>query len=99
MSLKVCSYKVMTAHLKDNQVFITNTIVRGNCRIPRGCLEFEEFNRYHRVESETVTFESLLFHRPVSNLPQFSSLKSDSHLPEFFFICVNESPLKMMKNA
>ena len=27
-------------------------------------------------------------------------LKSDSHLPKkFLFICVNESPLKMMKNA
>ena len=27
-------------------------------------------------------------------------LKSDSHLPKkFLFICFNESPLKMMKNA
>ena len=29
----------------------------------------------------------------------FVILKSDSHLPKFFFICFNESPLKMMKNA
>ena len=27
------------------------------------------------------------------------SLKSDSHLPKIFFICHNESPLKIMKNA
>ena len=26
-------------------------------------------------------------------------LKSDSHLPKIFFICFNESPLKLMKNA
>ena len=26
-------------------------------------------------------------------------LKSDSHLPSFCFICLNDSPSKMMKNA
>ena len=26
-------------------------------------------------------------------------LKSDSHLQKFFFICFNDSPSKMMKNA
>ena len=27
------------------------------------------------------------------------TLKSDSHLPKIYFICLNESPLKLMKKA
>ena len=36
----------------------------------------------------------------VMNSSAFGFLKSDSHLPKkFLFICLNESPLKLMKNA
>ena len=40
------------------------------------------------------------FGYPLVNFQCYSlSLKSDSHLPKIFFICINDSPYKMMKNA
>ena len=70
-------------------------------------------NKYSRVEkiresrvmSHIKTFKVIESHyvqkyATCQYLPEELNIKSDSHLPKkIIFICFNESPLKMMKNA
>ena len=59
------------------------------------------FVKYYRVLTlSKKKFQQRFFLLNSAKFPITPFLKSDSHLPKkICFICLNESPLKMMKNA
>ena len=59
------------------------------------------FRKLRFIKSQTGKQILLNISRSKGNqAKKFTQLKSDSHLPnKILFVCFNESPLKMMKNA
>ena len=59
----------------------------------------ENFNAFETWSSESTRCYNHL-KKQASHFTSLVALKSESYLPKkFFFICFNESPLKIMKNA
>ena len=91
---------------KDTQFFLQNEIFKifknmfkNNMKFTRAaCWIDSKISNRHRNTTLTI----FLFCRYCWSLLRcnyWKSLKSDSHLPKNSFICFNESPLKVMKNA